>query len=112
MGYTNRIGQFRKQQTFLKSSFYTELQELKDLGQAYKEIFDVTKVRHDGLLHWLMRSTSGTEQELKDLTDRGVLLVCDAVHAMPILGEEGGITAMKDGVELAEYIGYSRTTGY
>ena len=90
--------------TDIPEEFYTELQELKDLGQAYKEIFDVTKVRQDRILHFLMRSTLGTEQEIKELTDRGVLLVGDAVHAMPLLGGEGGNNAMKDGVDLAEHI--------
>lgn len=90
--------------TDIPEGFYAELQELKGLGQAYSEMFDVTKVRQDRILHWLMRSTIGTEQEIQDLTDRGVLLVGDAVHAMPILGGEGGNNAMKDGVDLAEHI--------
>lgn len=90
--------------TDIPEEFYVELQELKDLGQAYKEMFDVTKVREDRILHFLMRSTLGTEQEIKDLADRGVLLVGDAVHAMPLLGGEGGNNAMKDGVDLAEHI--------
>ncbi|CAD6563816.1 MAG: hypothetical protein ASARMPREDX12_000074 [Alectoria sarmentosa] len=90
--------------TDIPEEFYAELQELKDLGQAYKEMFDVTKVREDRVLHFLMRSTLGTEQEIKDLADRGVLLVGDAVHAMPLLGGEGGNNAMKDGVDLAEHI--------
>lgn len=90
--------------TEIPEEFYTELQELKDLGQAYKEMFDATKVRQDRVLHFLMRSTLGTEQEIRDLTDRGVLLVGDAVHAMPLLGGEGGNNAMKDGVDLAEHI--------
>ena len=90
--------------TDIPEEFYAELQQLKNLGQAYKEIFDVTKVRQDRVLHWLMRSTLGTEQEIKDLTDRGILLVGDAVHAMPILSREGGNNAMKDSVDLAEHL--------
>lgn len=90
--------------TDIPEEFYTELQELEDLGQAYKEVFDVSKIRQDRLLHWLMRSTLGTEQQINDLTGRGVLLVGDAVHAMPILGGEGGNNAMKDGVDLAEHL--------
>lgn len=90
--------------TEIPEEFYTELQELKDLGQVYKEMFDVAKVRQDRILHFLMRSTLGTEQEIRDLTDRGVLLVGDAIHAMPLLGGEGGNNAMMDGVDLAEHI--------
>ncbi len=90
--------------TDIPEEFYAELQEIKDLGPAYKQMFDVTKVRQDRILHFLMRSTLGTEQEIKNLTDRGVLLVGDAVHAMPLLGGEGGNNAMKDGVDLAEHI--------
>lgn len=88
----------------IPEEFYAELQQLKNLGQVYKEMFDVTKVRQDRVLHWLMRSTLCTEQEIKDLTDRGILLMGDAVHAMPILGGEGGNNAMKDGIELAEHL--------
>ena len=90
--------------TDIPEEFYAELQELKDLGQAYEEMFDATKVRQDRVLHWLMRSTLGSEQEIRKLADRGVLLVGDAIHAMPILGGEGGNNAMKDGVDLAEHI--------
>ena len=90
--------------TDIPEEFYTELQQVKGLGQAYKEMFDATKVRQDRVLHWLMRSTLGTEQEIKDLTARGILLVGDAIHAMPILGGEGGNNAMKDGVDLAEHL--------
>ena len=90
--------------TDIPEEFYTELQQVKGLGQAYKEMFDATKVRQDRVLHWLMRSSLGTEQEIKDLTARGILLVGDAIHAMPILGGEGGNNAMKDGVDLAEHI--------
>ncbi|KAM0804720.1 hypothetical protein BDR22DRAFT_885394 [Usnea florida] len=88
----------------IPEEFYAELQELKDLGQAYGEMFDADKVRQDRVLHWLMRSTLGAEQEIRKLADRGVLLVGDAIHAMPILGGEGGNNAMKDGVDLAEHI--------
>ena len=90
--------------TDIPLEFYSEVQEMKGLEQAYREIFDVSKVKQDRVLRWLMRSTLGTEKKIDDLTDRGVLLVGDAVHAMPILGGEGGNNAMKDGVELAEHI--------
>jgi len=90
--------------TYIPEAFYVELGELKELGRAFAEIFNAGRVRKDRVLHWLMRSTLGDKQGIQDLADRGVLLVGDAVHAMPILGGEGGNTAMKDGIDLAEHI--------
>ena len=90
--------------TDIPEEFYTELQELQALEPAFTELFDAGNVRNDRVLHWLMRSTLGTESTIKELADRGVLLLGDAVHAMPILGGEGGNHAMKDGVDLAEWI--------
>ena len=90
--------------TDIPEAFYEELGTIKDLGQAFVEMFDSNKVREDRVLHWLMRSTMGSEQDINGLVDRGVLLMGDSIHAMPILGGEGGNTAMKDGVDLAEHI--------
>ncbi|KAL6713288.1 hypothetical protein ACLMJK_008753 [Lecanora helva] len=86
----------------IPEAFYEELESLKELGQAYAEMFDAKQVRKDRVLHWLMRTAMGSEEDIQGLADRGVLLVGDAAHAMPILGGEGGNTAMKDGVDLAE----------
>ena len=88
----------------IPDAFYIELDSLKDLTRACSEIFDQSKARRDRLLHWLMRSTLTSQEVVKDLADQGVLLIGDAVHAMPILGSDGGNMAMKDGVELAEWI--------
>ncbi len=51
-----------------------------------------------------MRSSLATPADVQDLAGKGVLLMGDAVHAMPILGGEGANTAMKDGVDLAQHI--------
>ena len=90
--------------TDIPEEFYIELKELRELKPVFAEIFNAAKVRQDRVLHWLMRSALGTEKDIQELTDQGVLLIGDAVHAMPILGGEGGNTAMKDGVDLAEHI--------
>lgn len=90
--------------TSIPDEFYIELEELKQLDQPFDTIFNPRTVRKDRVLHWLMRTTLANPRETKGLADQGVLLVGDAVHAMPILGGEGANIAMKDGVDLAQYI--------
>jgi len=90
--------------TDIPEEFYTELQELEQLMRPFDTIFDASKVRKDRVLHWLMRSTLGKQAEVENLAGKGVLLVGDAVHAVPILGGEGANTAIKDGVDLAQHI--------
>ncbi len=90
--------------TDIPEAFYTELQELKQLASPFDAIFDASKVKKDRVLNWLMRSTLGTPAEIENLAGQGVLLLGDAVHAMPILGGEGANTAMKDGADLAQHI--------
>ena len=90
--------------TDITKEFYTELQELKQLTKPFDTIFDASQVRKDRVLHWLMRSTLGNSAEVENLAEQGVLLMGDAVHAMPILGGEGANAAIKDGVDLAQHI--------
>lgn len=58
-----------------------------------------------------MRTIMASPADIDGLTDRGVLLIGDAVHAMPILGGEGANTAIKDGVDLAEHIALHESRG-
>ncbi|KAL8993425.1 MAG: hypothetical protein Q9169_006357 [Polycauliona sp. 2 TL-2023] len=90
--------------TDIPEEFYSEIDSLQNLEEPFNIIFDTAKVRRDRVLHWLMRSTMGKPAEVDHLAKQGVLLVGDAVHAMPILGGEGANTAMKDGVDLANHI--------
>ncbi|KAL8830142.1 MAG: hypothetical protein Q9191_001603 [Dirinaria sp. TL-2023a] len=92
--------------TSIPEDFNIELEELKQLDQPFDTIFKAQAVRKDRVLHWLMRSALVNRDEVKGLADQGVLLVGDAVHAMPILGGEGANNAMKDGVNLAQYIAH------
>jgi len=99
--------------TDIPEEFSIELEGLKGRGleKPYDEIFDASKVKQDRVLHWLMRTTLGSLEDTQELTGQGILLIGDAVHAMPILGGEGGNTAMKDGVDLAEHITANGTNG-
>ena len=49
-----------------------------------------------------MRSTLSSLGNCQDFPNQGVLLIGDAIHAMPKLGGEDGNSAIKDGFELAE----------
>ena len=90
--------------TDIPEEFYLELNQLETLPAPFNIIFDSAKIRRDRVLHWLMRTTLGTPEQIKYLANRGVLLIGDAIHATPILGGEGANLAMKDGVDLAEHI--------
>ncbi|KAL8924245.1 MAG: hypothetical protein Q9172_002785 [Xanthocarpia lactea] len=90
--------------TDIPEEFYREVEGLKDLQQPFNIVFDAAKIRRDRVLHWLMRTSLGGHAEVNNLVKQGVLLVGDAVHAMPILGGEGANNAMMDGVDLAQHI--------
>ncbi|KAL8779210.1 MAG: hypothetical protein Q9213_007056 [Squamulea squamosa] len=90
--------------TDIPNQFYEELGLLTDLPQPFDGVFDSAKVRRDRVLHWLMRSALGNQAELEHLANKGILLVGDVIHAMPILGGEGANHALKDGVDLARHI--------
>ena len=94
----------RSMATDIPEEFYTELDNLETLPNPFNIIFDSAKVRKDRILHWLMRTTLGTPEQIKNLAGRGVLLIGDAIHATPILGGEGANMALKDGIDLAEHI--------
>lgn len=64
--------------------------------------FNVKIVRKDRVLHWLMRIALLTKQMMYRLADQEVLLAGDAAYPMPIITDQGGRSAMKDGMALAE----------
>ena len=84
--------------------FYYEIEGLKDLGPVFGDIFHPQKVRQDKVLNWLMRSLLVPLKKLQELADQNILLVGDAAHTMPILGSEGANWAIKDGIDLANYL--------
>ena len=88
----------------IPNEFYQEIERLKDLGPVFGEIFHPQHVRQDKILNWLMRSLLVPLEKLQELADQGILLIGDAAHAMPILGSEGAIWAIKDGIDLANHL--------
>ncbi|KAL8872192.1 MAG: hypothetical protein Q9174_002135 [Haloplaca sp. 1 TL-2023] len=89
--------------TNVPEEFFSELEDLK-VEEPFRSVFQPAEVRRDRVLHWLMRSNLASRAEVDHLAKQSVLLVGDAVHAMPILGGEGANNAMKDGVDLAQHI--------
>ncbi|KAL9106332.1 MAG: hypothetical protein Q9187_008570 [Circinaria calcarea] len=90
--------------TDIPQEVFEELEALKDIDEPFADVFNAKNVRNDRLLHWLMRSLMPDREEAQKLAGQGVILVGDAVHAMPILGGEGANVAIMDGIKLAEHI--------
>ncbi|KAK0966726.1 hypothetical protein LTR91_015889 [Friedmanniomyces endolithicus] len=88
----------------IPDQLFDEVRSLGVLEAPFGEVFDAEKMRTDRLLNWLMRSISVDVTELNTGAGRGILLVGDAAHATPILGGDGANAAIKDGIDLAEYI--------
>ncbi|KAK0516120.1 hypothetical protein JMJ35_002154 [Cladonia borealis] len=88
----------------IPNEFYQEIEGLKDLGPVFGKIFHPQRVRQDKVLHWLMRSLLVPLEKLQELADQGILLIGDAAHTIPILGSEGANLAIKDGIDLANYL--------
>lgn len=94
--------------SMIQDEFYDEINSLSsnpNVEGVFREVFDVEKIKgEDRVLSWLMRSLLVGEDELKECEGKGVLFMGDAVHAEPILGGHGANAAIKDGIELAEWI--------
>ncbi|KAK4957292.1 hypothetical protein LTR10_005252 [Elasticomyces elasticus] len=83
---------------------FDEISSLENLDGPFKDVFDADKMRKDRLLNWLMRSVSVGADELHTAAVKGVALIGDAAHATPIMGGYGANAAIRDGIELAEFI--------
>lgn len=70
----------------------------------FDEVFNVRHMLEDRLLNWLMRSVLVPQADLEQAATNGIVLVGDAAHHAPILGSYGANGAIKDAMELAEYI--------
>ncbi|KAF2837171.1 hypothetical protein M501DRAFT_1059178 [Patellaria atrata CBS 101060] len=95
----------------IPEEFYTEIRNLQGLEKPFKEVFDAEKLSYERTLHCLMRSIVINLLELQHLAPKGVFFMGDSIHAEPIIGGNGANAAIRDGVELAEFISKSCTAG-
>lgn len=91
----------------IPSELFDELAALNslDLPAPFAHAFDVENFKSGRLLHWLMRTTSVPSNDLKRLAEQNVVLIGDAAHAQPIIGGNGANVAIRDAIELSEWIG-------
>lgn len=96
--------------SLIPEEFYAEVEELREAGTLLAQIFN-SQIRKDKMVNWLMRSMIVPLAQVQDLAERGILLIGDAAHTMPILGGEGANMAMKDGIDLADHLAQHGLTG-
>lgn len=88
----------------IPEELFVEISELSNLRGPFKDVFDAEKMPQDRMLNWLMRSVSVSPEDLMAAANQDIVLIGDAVHATPILGGNGANAAIRDGIELAEFI--------
>jgi 2-polyprenyl-6-methoxyphenol hydroxylase-like FAD-dependent oxidoreductase len=78
--------------------------QLSGLEQPFEETFSGEAILDDRTLHWLMRNILIPLPELKRLGEKGISLIGDSAHALPILGGEGASFAVSDAADLTRCI--------
>ncbi|KAK2628242.1 hypothetical protein QTJ16_002888 [Diplocarpon rosae] len=107
----HRPGRITGESSKISEAFFDEVSNLGELEQPFKDAFDEKKVRSGRTLHWLMRDLLVPLEELRGLAERGVVVVGDAAHALPILGGDGACFAIRDAAALAEAIAHGKCLG-
>ncbi|KAE9381675.1 FAD/NAD(P)-binding domain-containing protein [Stipitochalara longipes BDJ] len=100
----HRPDRYLRQAADISKLFFAEGFKLNGLEQPFDAAFDGEKMKRDRILHWLMRNILLPLGGLKNLAERGILLMGDVAHATPILGGQGTHSTIADAVELAEWI--------
>ncbi|KFA72839.1 hypothetical protein S40288_09934 [Stachybotrys chartarum IBT 40288] len=76
----------------------------KDLVPPFSILVDADAIKKDKVYNWRIWALQVSREDLDRVSERGVVLIGDAVHAMPIFGGEGGNHAILDSVELFKII--------
>jgi 2-polyprenyl-6-methoxyphenol hydroxylase-like FAD-dependent oxidoreductase len=97
----HRPGRGLDESVDIPSAFFTEVCQLSGLEQPFEETFNGEAILDNRTLYWLMRNILIPLPELKRLGEKGMSLIGDSAHALPILGGEGASFAVSDAVELA-----------
>jgi 2-polyprenyl-6-methoxyphenol hydroxylase-like FAD-dependent oxidoreductase len=95
----------------IPEEFFSETSALRDLENPWKEVFNADKMKNHRILSWLMRSFCLDLSETRKLSENGLFLLGEAMHAEPILGGQGANEALRDSVLLAEVIGEKGVEG-
>lgn len=91
----------------IPSSFYDRLQEIGPLAEPFQSILTLDKARETAKYNWLMRTVQVPVRDLLQTAKKGIVLIGDAAHAMPIVAGEGANHALLDGVQLGEALANS-----
>jgi len=83
---------------------YQEISNLQQLPAPFATMFDVTAMKEDRTLHWLMRRVLVPLEDLQELGRAGLWMLGDSVHAEQIVGGSGANTTIVDAISMAEHI--------
>lgn len=95
----------------IPSELFKELKQLSKLPEPFSDAFKPNMFQSGRILHWLMRTTNVETTDMHKLASQGVFLLGDAAHAQSIIGGNGANAAIKQALDLADYIAESRDFG-
>ena len=91
----------------IPSSFYDRLEEIGPLAEPFQSILTLDMARQTAKYNWLMRTVQVPLTNLLQAANKGIVMIGDAAHAMPIVAGEGANHALLDGVQLGDVLASS-----
>ena len=86
-------------------SFYRKLAEIGPLAEPFLSVLNLDSAQHTAKYNWLMRSVQVPKTDLLRIAGKGIVMIGDAAHAMPIVAGEGANHALLDGLQLGKALG-------